>query len=536
MNKKILIVEDESLVAYDLKLILTRAGYKVCGIADSVPEALEIIDEQKPEMVLLDIFLKGSLNGIDLAKVLTSKNIAFVYLSANFQESILERAKATQPYGFLVKPFREKELLITLDVAFYRHQNSIESKLRQEQALEQVFKNIVAEPINWKQKLLKIAMSIQPHVPFDYLTVTMKNGAGFPDNAISFLRTGFDEYQVIGPDELVNITKTNKKQLNQMQEDSPRITKADFYNAANFVKIWPQFPVKKLIAQVFNMQSFLGLPLLSSGGDVIHFSFYSRKTDCYTHDHLILLDRLYRSLLTTVEEIIPFDVPEPSLTRVDKLGQNQLSEKSKAAGFKDIIGKSHQMLTVLDHIGIVAPLDTSVLVLGESGTGKEQIAKSIHYLSPRKNKPLVVVNCASMPATLIESELFGHEKGSFTGAVEKRTGKFELADGGTIFLDEIGEMPAELQVKLLRVLQEQEIERIGGRGPVKINVRIVAATNRNLEKEVEEGRFRSGPFRPQTVGRGSGVTRDRWDASRRGTLDGWRPNRADGRHGAFSNR
>ncbi|XHR92387.1 response regulator [Mucilaginibacter sp. UC70_90] len=190
MNKKILIVEDESLVAYDLKLILTRAGYKVCGIADSVPEALEIIDEQKPEMVLLDIFLKGNLNGIDLAKVLTSKNIAFVYLSANFQESILERAKATQPYGFLVKPFREKELLITLDVAFYRHQNSIESKLRQEQALEQVFKNIVAEPINWKQKLLKIAMSIQPHIPFDYLTVTTKNGTGFPDNAISFCAPG----------------------------------------------------------------------------------------------------------------------------------------------------------------------------------------------------------------------------------------------------------------------------------------------------------------------------------------------------------
>ncbi|WPV02850.1 sigma 54-interacting transcriptional regulator [Mucilaginibacter sp. cycad4] len=490
MNKKILIVEDESLVAYDLKLILTRAGYKVCGIADSVAEALEIIEEQKPEMVLLDIFLKGNLNGIDLAKILTSKNIAFVYLSANFQESILERAKATQPYGFLVKPFREKELLITLDVAFYRHQNSIESKLRQEQALEQVFKNIVAEPINWKQKLLKIAMSIQPHVPFDYLTIIMKNGMSFPDNALSFLRTGFDEYQVIGTDEFVNITKTNKAQLKQMQEDSLVATNADFYNAANFEKVWPQFPVKKLIAQVFNMQSLLALPLLSSKGDMIHLSFYSRKTDCYTNDHLILLDRLHRSLLTTVEAIIPFDVPEQSITRVDKSIQNELSGKSKAAGFKDIIGKSHQMLTVLDHIGIVAPLDTSVLVLGESGTGKEQIAKSIHYLSLRKNKPLVVVNCASMPATLIESELFGHEKGAFTGAVEKRTGKFELADGGTIFLDEIGEMPAELQVKLLRVLQEQEIERIGGRGPIKINVRIVAATNRNLEKEVEEGRFR----------------------------------------------
>jgi transcriptional regulator with GAF, ATPase, and Fis domain len=148
------------------------------------------------------------------------------------------------------------------------------------------------------------------------------------------------------------------------------------------------------------------------------------------------------------------------------------------------------MLTVLDHINTVSPLDTSVLILGESGTGKERIAKSIHSLSGRLNKPLVVVNCASLPANLIESELFGHEKGAFTGALEKRTGKFEMADGGTIFLDEIGELPIDLQVKLLRVLQEQEIERLGGKGPIKIDVRIIAATNRNLEKEMEEGRFR----------------------------------------------
>jgi DNA-binding NtrC family response regulator len=490
MSRKILIVEDESLVAYDLKLILTRAGYRVCGIADSVPEALEIIEEQKPEMVLLDIFLKGNLNGIDLAATLTSKNIAFVYLSANFQESILEKAKATQPYGFLVKPFREKELLITLDVAFYRHQNSIESRLRREQALEQVFKNIVAEPITWKQKLLKISTSLQPHVPFDYLTIIVKTAVGFSDEAISFLRTGFDEYQVIGTDEFLNVTKVNKAQLKQLQADSPLVTKTSFYNGAGFVKMQSQFPVKKLLAQSFNMQSFLGLPLTTSNGDNISFSFYSRKADCYANDHVVLLDRLHRSLLSVIEEIMPVDHGEIEAAKNDKYTGKELSEKSKAAGFQGIIGKSHQMLTVLDHIGIVAPLDTSVLVLGESGTGKERIAKSIHYLSPRKNKPLVVVNCASMPATLIESELFGHEKGAFTGAIEKRTGKFELADGGTIFLDEIGEMPAELQVKLLRVLQEQEIERIGGKGPIKIDVRIVAATNRNLEKEVEEGRFR----------------------------------------------
>jgi transcriptional regulator with GAF, ATPase, and Fis domain len=148
------------------------------------------------------------------------------------------------------------------------------------------------------------------------------------------------------------------------------------------------------------------------------------------------------------------------------------------------------LLNVFDEVMQVAPMDTSVLIQGESGTGKESIADAIRELSPRKNKPFIKINCATLPSTLIESELFGHEKGSFTGALEKRTGKFEQADGGTIFLDEVGEMSPDMQVKLLRVLQEQEIERIGGKAPIKINVRVVAATNRNLEKEVAEGRFR----------------------------------------------
>jgi transcriptional regulator with GAF, ATPase, and Fis domain len=159
-------------------------------------------------------------------------------------------------------------------------------------------------------------------------------------------------------------------------------------------------------------------------------------------------------------------------------------------GFDGIVGKSHLLLNVFDHISQVAPSDTSVLILGESGTGKEKIASCIHNLSSRKEKPFVKLNCAALPTTLIESELFGHEKGAFTGALEKRIGKFERADKGTIFLDEVGEMPLELQVKLLRVLQEKEIERIGGRDTIKVDVRIIAATNKNLEKEVAEGRFR----------------------------------------------
>ena len=157
--------------------------------------------------------------------------------------------------------------------------------------------------------------------------------------------------------------------------------------------------------------------------------------------------------------------------------------------FKGIIGDAESIRDVLDNIRIVGASDISVLLLGESGTGKELVAQSIHRISSRKLKPFVAVNCAALPANLIESELFGHEKGSFTGAIDKRIGKFEQGNEGTVFLDEIGELPLELQVKLLRVLQEKEVEPIGGQKR-KVNVRIIAATNRNLENEVSMGRFR----------------------------------------------
>jgi two-component system response regulator HydG len=135
-------------------------------------------------------------------------------------------------------------------------------------------------------------------------------------------------------------------------------------------------------------------------------------------------------------------------------------------------------------------MDTSVLILGESGTGKEKIAHVIHELSPRKDKPFIIVNCAALPNNLIESELFGHEEGAFTGAVSQRIGKFEQAHNGSIFLDEIGEIPIDMQAKFLRALQEKQIERVGGDRGINVNVRVIAATNRNLEKEVSESRFR----------------------------------------------
>lgn len=158
--------------------------------------------------------------------------------------------------------------------------------------------------------------------------------------------------------------------------------------------------------------------------------------------------------------------------------------------FGEIVGQSDAIKYVLFKITQVAPTDTTVLITGETGTGKELVARAIHGASSRKDRPLIKVNCGALSPTLIESELFGHEKGAFTGAVGRKPGRFELADGGTIFLDEIGELPPELQVKLLRVIQESEFERLGGNKTIKVDVRIIAATNRNLKAEVDQGTFR----------------------------------------------
>ena len=168
-----------------------------------------------------------------------------------------------------------------------------------------------------------------------------------------------------------------------------------------------------------------------------------------------------------------------------------LQEEIKSVyNFDEIVGRSSPILAVLEKVRRVAATDATVLITGETGTGKELIARAIHSNSPRRDKPLIKLDCAALPAGLVESELFGHEKGAFTGAIARRIGRFELADGGTIFLDEVGELPLETQAKLLRVLQEREFDRVGGQSATKVDVRVIAATNRDLLKAVRERMFR----------------------------------------------
>ena len=168
--------------------------------------------------------------------------------------------------------------------------------------------------------------------------------------------------------------------------------------------------------------------------------------------------------------------------------------RSRADSTNEIVGESALLQSLLQQVRLVAPTDSTVLILGETGTGKELIAREIHRLSNRSSRPFIRVNCAAIPPSLIASELFGHERGAFTGALQRRQGRFEAANGGTIFLDEIGELPMETQITLLRVIQEREFERVGSSQPISVDVRIIAATNRDLEAAVADRTFRSDMY------------------------------------------
>lgn len=300
MAGKVLIVEDEFIIAQDLRMILEKLGYAVMGWAKSVSDALKKLETELPDIAMLDINLMGEETGIDLAKKIESKyQIPYFYVTSYSDDKTLNEIKQTNPKGYILKPFDTRDIRVALEVNF------------------------------------------------------------------------------------------------QLQKD-----------------------------------------------------------------------------------------------RTDKKPVTRTVLKNSTA----IIGESDAIKEALIKINQVAKTDVTVLIHGETGTGKELFMKVLHEQSNRSDKNLVKVNCAALPAELIESALFGHEKGSFTGATEKRIGKFEAADGGTLFLDEIGELPLGSQAKLLRCLQEKEIEPVGGMVSKKVDVRILAATNRDLAEEVRKGNFRADLF------------------------------------------
>ncbi|TDO20288.1 sigma 54-interacting response regulator [Pedobacter duraquae] len=484
MDKRILIVEDEFVVANALRLTLEQANYTVTGIASSAEEAEKQLQQEQPDFVLLDIHLNGKRSGIDLAKKLNDKNVAFIYLSANSNQTVLEEAKATDPYGFLVKPFREKDLLIALDIALYRQKTAADSRLQQELLLQKHLADISNEKSDARHKLLRLAQAIRVFIPFDLIVSGSRpeNAGQFTDSG--YLRIGYDEYQYIGENEIMTIAGLSSNKLSEILTASfPAVGSADLEGIAD--DLTPFSPLQKTWIRCFNINSSLMFSLVTTSGLSVNYCFHSKERCVYTQKHVAVL-KLFKSCLIKVTDKMM--LPEPGSSSNDAITNDDGKENQNE--FKGIIGKHPLLLAALDFATQVAPYNTSVLILGESGTGKEKVAQAIHNLSSRKKGPFIEVNCGAIPPTLIESELFGHEKGAFTGATEKRKGRFEQAEGGTIFLDEIGELPLAMQVKLLRVLQERKINYVGSNSSKKVDVRIVAATNRNLEKEVSDGNFR----------------------------------------------
>lgn len=245
-------------------------------------------------------------------------------------------------------------------------------------------------------------------------------------------------------------------------------------------------------AKVEGIRALGGQPLIHKGKVLGVLSVFTRA--CLGEENLTWMRMIADHAASAIANARAFEEIEKLKSQLELERDYLRDEVLEAHAFGDIVGHSASLKNVLQQIDLVAPTDASVLVLGESGTGKELVAREIHRRSLRKDHPMIKVNCASIPRELYESEFFGHVKGAFTGAVSDRAGRFQLADGGTLFLDEVGEIPLSMQSKLLRVLQEGELERVGEEKTQHVNVRIVAATNRDLKQEIEAGRFREDLF------------------------------------------
>jgi formate hydrogenlyase transcriptional activator len=239
------------------------------------------------------------------------------------------------------------------------------------------------------------------------------------------------------------------------------------------------------------VKSFCSVPLLSHNRPLGALNVGRRQDTGFAPEEVELLNQVAQQIALAVENALAY---KQIAQLKDKLAEEKLyleEEIQTEYNFEEIIGDSPALRAVLKEVRVVGPTDSTVLILGETGTGKELIARALHNRSDRRERTFVKLNCAAIPTGLLESELFGHEKGAFTGAIATKIGRFELADRGTLFLDEVGEIPLELQVKLLRVLQEQEFERLGSTRTIRVNVRILAATNRDLVRLVEEQKFRN---------------------------------------------
>ncbi len=412
-SPRILVVEDEIIVAMEIQDRLEDLGYDVLDTLTTGEAVLDRVTDLQPDLILMDIMLGGSLDGIETAqRVNDVMSVPVVFLTAYSDDATLERAKATTPFGYLVKPFEERELYASIEVARRTHamQQRIESQ-RDDllQILDGLRQGTAMTDANGHLTFLSATARRLFVVDDEALGQSWDAVFPVPDPVLDALRTAID-------------TPAAERDTIPAQVDA-------------------------------------------SEGGPYHLEIEIIDDPREPTRHIFVL----------------YDV-----TEVHDLRQRLDDDTT----FRGMIGSSEAMQQVFQQIQQVARVDTTALIHGETGTGKELTARAIHDASNRADAPFVAVNCAALNQELAGSQLFGHKKGAFTGAVSDEKGFFESADGGTLFLDEIGDIPLDVQQQLLRVLEERTVTRVGETTPRPVDVRIVAATHRDLRTEVEANRFR----------------------------------------------
>jgi len=510
-EKKILLVDDEELILKALSKDLREKGYAVTAV-DNGYDALTNLKKEPYDLIVTDLIMEG-LDGIQVLKGAKKfdADVSVVILTAYGDLPSAIDALRLGADEYLLKPCESDELFFrisrcletrelrkkikkhTLDIKKTNeelkfmvnkcHRRERELHIRNE--IAEIFLTTPEEAMY--AKTLKVVLDALESKYGVFSYIDEKGNVVCP----SMTREVWDKCQM--PDKTITFHPGEWGGIwgRCLKE------KKTLYSNKHFNVPEGHIPITKVLC----------VPILHQGKLIGHFKVANKKED-YNEQDVALLETVARHIAPVLNARLQRDRKEQERRRAEDALKGALQEVERLTdrlqkenvylqdeikqehNFEEIISRNQDFNEILDKVTQVAPTDSTVLILGETGTGKELLARAIHNTSERRDRPLVKVDCASLPANLIESELFGHECGAFTGARARKTGRFELADGGTVFLDEIGDLPLELQTKLLRVLQDGEFERLGSSHPIKVDVRVIAATNRDLEKAVEAGYFR----------------------------------------------
>ena len=583
---KALIVEDEAIIAMEIQNMLENLGYEVVTIVDTGEESIQKAGEERPDIVLMDVRIKGQMDGIEAAKAIwLSFNIPIVFSTAYLDKNRIEEIKLEMPFGHVLKPIQERDLEVSLEMTRYISKITIEKrqaekKLQKSELQYRSLFNSMTEGVcqhelvyNQSRKVIdyritnvnpqyetilglksvdvigKLATEVYQtdKAPFlEIYTEVVKTGKPVKfETDLPLLKKHFsisafspakNQFATVFEDITENKLLTSSLQaktesLNERVKElkclygisklveRPNISQDEIFDGVvDLIQEAMQFPSISIACLVIKGQEFkteiyrlskwkLTAEIFANsqikGSLEIGYLDESREfdSDPFLIEERNLIQEIAERLGKIIERYTAHENLQNAMQQLQfyskrlKSENRYLKDEIKSANnFGKIISKNKKFLKILTMAEQVASSTTTVLILGETGTGKELLARLIHELSVRKGSILVKVNCATLPANLIENELFGHNKGAFTGAINSQKGRFELADNGTIFLDEIGDLPLELQSKLLRVLQEGEFERLGGTKSIKVNVRILAATNKNLKELCQKGKFREDLF------------------------------------------